>query len=47
VPYRGIDDTWQLVQVGNFSDRSAAAEGAASLRRRLGLAALVMKSAPQ
>jgi cell division septation protein DedD len=43
VPQESVGGILDLVQIGGFADRIAAAAGAASLRRQTGIAALIMK----
>ena len=47
VPFSGHGKVLQLVQIGGFADRDAAAETAAALQRDTGIGALVMKSIPK
>jgi DedD protein len=43
VPLESVGGILNLVQIGGFADRIAAAAGATSLRRQTGIAALIMK----
>ncbi len=43
VPAKSGDRSWQLVRIGGYPSREAAATAAASLQRDTGIAALIMR----